>query len=80
MNYNEIYWRCRRGMLELDLFLIPYFESKFAQLNVSLQNSFINLLDLPDPDLLNLLMNYNKPDEKFESIIHLIREYKLGQI
>tara|TARA_Y100000815_G_C13173368_1_gene436477 strand:- start:366 stop:608 length:243 start_codon:yes stop_codon:yes gene_type:complete len=79
MNDNEVYWRCRRGMLELDLFLIPYFESKFAQLNANLQNSFINLLDLPDPDLLNLLMNYKKPDKKFESIIHLIREYKLGK-
>lgn len=75
-NQNQIYWRCRRGMLEVDLFLIPFFEQQFESLLPKEQAAFISILDKPDPDLLNLLMGHEVPDEPDREIIERIRSFK----
>lgn len=73
---SEVYWRCRRGMLELDLFLIPYLEQQFSLLSESDKAIFIALLDKPDPDLLNLLMGYATPDAVERDVVQKIRIFK----
>lgn len=60
---KKIIWTCRRGMLELDVILIPFAEQYFEQLSEQQQAVFVRLLDEADPDLFNWLMGHGKPDD-----------------
>lgn len=51
---DRLYWRCRRGMLELDLLLQPFLEKGFNGLSPREQDVFRELLDLPDAQLFDL--------------------------
>lgn len=57
-------WRCRRGMLELDLLLQGFLERAFQQLPETEKREFEALLDYPDPVLLDWLMGRATPAEK----------------
>ncbi|RUM94871.1 MAG: succinate dehydrogenase assembly factor 2 [Thiothrix sp.] len=61
MNKDQILWRCRRGMLELDLLLRSYMNQKFDQLSEEDRARFITLLDYPDQTLLEILMGRQVP-------------------
>lgn len=52
LELNRMRWRSRRGMLELDLLLLPFFDEEFRQLPESEQQAFLHLLEQDDPDLL----------------------------
>lgn len=52
----RVKWACRRGMLELDVVIMPFFEACFDDLSASEQKDFIALLDCDDPDLFSWLM------------------------
>jgi len=52
LELNRMRWRSRRGMLELDLLLLPFFDEAFRQLPASEQQAFLRLLEQDDPDLL----------------------------
>jgi len=74
-NPKQIRWHCRRGMLELDLLLIPFFDDCFSQLTPAQQKTFVELLDCPDPDLMAWLSGQATADDPdFQKIIHLIRD------
>ena len=49
---NRLRWRSRRGMLELDLLLLPFFDDVFLELSDTEQQAFVRLLEHDDPDLL----------------------------
>jgi antitoxin CptB len=49
-------WRCRRGLLELDLVLSRFIESCFDRLTSDQRSALTRLLDLPDNDLLDMIM------------------------
>lgn len=75
-----IKWRCRRGMLELDLFLIPFYENQFENLNTLDKKNFIQLLEENDVNLYQWLMGYAHSDNAdFVRIIQIIRSYKFGE-
>ncbi|MDA8383475.1 MAG: succinate dehydrogenase assembly factor 2 [Betaproteobacteria bacterium] len=48
---NRLRWRCRRGMLELDLLLAQFLDTRLGQLSERDLACFLNLLDRPDADL-----------------------------
>ncbi len=48
---GRLRWRCRRGMLELDLVLARFLQRHCARLTVQQLAEFDELLDLPDQDL-----------------------------
>ncbi len=48
---KRLRWGCRRGMLELDLILLPFFEGYYSQLSLREQELFAVLLEYPDPEL-----------------------------
>lgn len=48
-------WRCRRGMLELDIVLQRFLDRDYLQLNNQQLEQFERLLDLPDNDLWDLI-------------------------
>lgn len=58
----RIKWACRRGMLELDVIIMPFFEECFDDLNAQEKNDFVALLECDDPDLFNWLMGHGRSD------------------
>ena len=56
MNRAQILWRCRRGMLELDLLLKPYAEENLAAISAEQLQLFLVLLEYSDQSLLEILM------------------------
>ncbi len=75
---KKLVWQCRRGMLELDVILIPFLEEHFETLEQNEQHLFSQLLTADDPDLYTWLMGYGKSDnEQFNLMIQIIR-HKMG--
>jgi antitoxin CptB len=67
-------WQCRRGMLELDAILQPFFEQKFNSLAAEEQQAFERLLSYPDPVLYSWLLGFeNTSDPALGKIIDLIK-------
>ena len=76
MEKNRLIWGSRRGMLELDLFLLPFVEKAYPELNQADQQRYEDLLTEQDQDLFAWLMGKEKPDNKdLQRIVDLIREH-----
>ena len=72
-NKHEIFWHSRRGMLELDLLLVPFAREVFESLSHSDQMLYSELLEEEDQDLFTWLMQRSAPnDPRFEPIIQQI--------
>jgi len=72
---NRLKWQCRRGMLELDVILIPFLAEHFEGLNRTLQSTFVELLQEEDPDLYTWIMGFGQCEKTdLVEIIQLIRE------
>jgi antitoxin CptB len=63
LELNRMRWRSRRGMLELDLLLQPFFDEVFRDLPYENQLTFVKLLEEDDPDLLMWFSNKAVPDD-----------------
>ncbi len=73
---SRLAWRCRRGMLELDLILQRFLETGFPTLNAQQIIYFETLLGCPDPDLFAWLMGHQQPDDyELNQIVTVIRAY-----
>jgi len=71
---TKLAWQCRRGMLELDVILIPFLDQHFDQLNEVEQLAFSQLLEQADPDIYTWLMGYGEcPHASLKAIIERIR-------
>lgn len=57
-------WKCRRGMLELDLLLRDFLDHGYAQLDDDATQRFDALLDYPDAVLLEWMMGRMQPADK----------------
>ena len=73
-NKARIHWACRRGMRELDISIMPFFEHEYDTLSDDDKRLFIRLLENDDPDLFNWLMNHGKPaDAELQRMVTLIQ-------
>ena len=54
-------WRCRRGLLELDIVLGRFIEQRYPEMNNEQRVVFDELLDLPDTELWDLIADRKKP-------------------
>ncbi|WP_311224204.1 MULTISPECIES: succinate dehydrogenase assembly factor 2 [unclassified Acidovorax] len=52
----KLQWRCRRGLVENDLFIEQFFATYGSRLTASQAQGLTTLMDLPDNDLLDLLL------------------------
>ena len=72
---SRIQWACRRGMLELDVAIMPFFKFEYDTLNDTDKQVFVNLLKRDDPDLFNWLMNHGEPkDPELKRMVNLIQQ------
>ena len=70
LNLKKMYWHSRRGMLELDLILVPFAETVLPQLPETLQNAYAELLQEEDQDLFQwLVKRYPPPRDSLRQII-----------
>jgi len=58
---SKLRWRCRRGLLENDLFIERFFARHAAGLTVRQAQALEALMDLSDNDLLDLLLRRSEP-------------------
>ena len=56
-------WKCRRGMLELDLLLRDFLDKGYMDLDPTGQQLFDRILDYPDAVLLEWLMGRIRPTD-----------------
>ncbi len=52
---ERVRWRCRRGMLELDIVLARFVENHYAVLDAAARSDFDRLLDMPDAELWDII-------------------------
>jgi antitoxin CptB len=58
---SRLRWRCRRGLLENDLFIERFFARHAATLTEAQAQGLQRLMELPDHELLDLLLARNEP-------------------
>ena len=58
---SKLRWRCRRGLLENDLFVERFFARHAATLTETQAQGLTALMDLGDNDLLDLLLARTEP-------------------
>lgn len=73
--FDRLRWRCRRGMLELDLALGNFLAGGYATLTDADKAAFERLLTASDSDLLNYLQGRAEPtdDKELSTIVAKIR-------
>ncbi len=70
-------WHCRRGMLELDLLLLAFFDKQYAALSADEKRLFQTLLTYPDPDLFSWLMGHAiAPSLELDTMVKCIRNVR----
>ena len=71
---TRLRWRCRRGMLELDLLLQGFLERGFEALDESGRAAFERLLRLSDQTLFDLFFSATQAkEEALQDVIERIR-------
>jgi antitoxin CptB len=65
-SFSKLRWRCRRGLLENDLFVERFFQATGAALTVRQAQALQALMDLSDPDLLDLLLARREPEGELD--------------
>ncbi len=71
---RRLKWQCRRGMLELDLLLLPFMEQRFWNLSDPDQTIFRSFLAEDDPTLYEWFNGRNLPaDAASLRLIAMIR-------
>ena len=53
---SKLRWRCRRGLLENDLFIERFFARHESRMTVGQARGMYTLMDLSDNDLMDLLL------------------------
>ncbi|MCY4757073.1 succinate dehydrogenase assembly factor 2 [Pelomonas aquatica] len=64
---SKLRWRCRRGLLENDLFIERYFNRKGEHVSVTQAEGLTALMDLADNDLLELLLRRKEPSGEIDT-------------
>jgi antitoxin CptB len=71
---QRLQWRCRRGMLELDVLLGNFLTQRYATLSPDQQQAFVRLLDCSDQLLLEwLLQDASDAPAELREIIAIIK-------
>lgn len=72
---ERLRWRCRRGLLELDLVLLNFLERQYPGLNPGEQAAFEKLLEAPDKNLLAYVQGSQTPAENdLKQIVEKLRQ------
>ncbi|WP_019342230.1 succinate dehydrogenase assembly factor 2 [Stutzerimonas stutzeri] len=70
---NRLFWQSRRGMLELDVLLVPFVKEVYPQLGEEDQRRYRKLLSSEDQDMFGWFMERDVPeDEDLRLMVRMI--------
>ena len=76
MERNRLFWGSRRGMLELDLILLPFLEEAYPQLDQPDKERYWKLLACEDQDMFAWFLHRQQPeDPDLQRIVDLVRDH-----
>ena len=61
---DRVYWHSRRGMLELDLALMPFAREVYPTLSEEDQAIYRKLLESEDTELFSWVLQKDRPEDK----------------
>ncbi|WP_298449919.1 succinate dehydrogenase assembly factor 2 [uncultured Marinobacter sp.] len=61
--FKRLWWHSRRGMLELDVLLLPFLEEAYLGLDEEDQKRYEKLLTCEDTDMFEWFMQRSRPDD-----------------
>ena len=78
---SKLRWRCRRGLLENDLFIERFFARYETSLTVRQAQALGVLMDLSDNDLLDLLLDRKNPEGELarDDVTHVLGMLKAAR-
>ena len=78
---DRVRWRCRRGLLELDIILAYFLDNGFGDLGAYDRQIFTELLGLADNDLWDLISRrQSAPDLAQERVLELLRAVQVPSV
>jgi antitoxin CptB len=77
---SKLRWRCRRGLLENDLFVERFFRRQGSAITEEQAQGLLALMDLSDNDLLDLLLARKEPEGELQrdevlEVLRLMRSH-----
>jgi antitoxin CptB len=60
---NRLFWHSRRGMLELDVLLVPFVKEVYSSLDAEDQARYRKLLECEDQDMFGWFMQRGEPED-----------------
>ena len=73
--FNRLSWHSRRGMLEIDVMLMPFTRYQYLSLSANDQKAYRRLLDCEDQDIWEWLRGFRLPDDQdLARIVLLVRK------
>jgi antitoxin CptB len=66
---ERVRWRCRRGLLELDIVLERFVETRYEGLDESQRAAFDALLDMPDTILWDMIAGRTPPLQREQNAV-----------
>ena len=60
---NRLFWHSRRGMLELDVLLVPFLKEAYPNLSEEDQQRYQRLLECEDTDMFQWFMQKSVPED-----------------
>ena len=74
MERNRLFWGSRRGMLELDLILLPFLENIYPDLPQDDKERYWELLECEDQDMYTWFINRENPQNpNLQRIVDIVR-------
>ncbi|MDN3639792.1 succinate dehydrogenase assembly factor 2 [Simiduia curdlanivorans] len=74
MDRNRLFWGSRRGMLELDLVLLPFLDNVYPSLAQEDKERYWKLLESEDQDMFGWFLKRMDPEDKeMLKIVEIIR-------
>lgn len=76
MERNRLFWGSRRGMLELDLILLPFVDNGYPELEQDDKERYWKLLECEDQDMFAWFLRRQEPeDPDIQRIVNLVRDH-----
>ncbi|WP_339487643.1 FAD assembly factor SdhE [Pseudomonas sp. EL_65y_Pfl2_R95] len=60
---NRLFWHSRRGMLELDVLLVPFVKEVYSDLDPEDRARYVKLLECEDQDMFGWFMQRSEPED-----------------
>ena len=77
---KKLHWASRRGMLELDVVLIPYLEQEACHFDEAQAAEYARFLEQDDPDLYAWIMGFETAKSEFSGFVEAIKDFINRQI